>query len=718
MATSSAPIVYAELAPHSLHLAVVSGNKVTEFRAFALDAKTEIAAFVTEHKLAGVVRASLVGKRNFIHLSTESESGSIRQAGPLRNHLAALPHGFDSAPTAVVCDAANGGALDAARTTPWLLAALEKSALDAARETLGSLGLTPADLTIATPLYLGVIAGSLARGEVALVLIPGEEEASLVWVSSEGVQAVASAPLGYGQIFEAVQKGLGLKFKAAAGKLFYNPNYDFSDTAPAITQALAGLLRPSLEGSPARILHVASTTPAQAWLGSGLASALGLRVWVPDVAAVSARLGLNVASGGCNAGCVGLLALAGAGTADAPWVQPTLDALAERPPVRAKTAAPFARGNSVPPLAAVEKVQVVVEEAKPKNAAVSAAQPVAVAAAPATKRVEQTSAAPALVQAQAQKPAAAIVAPARVSPPPARKSNKGPIMIGGAVALVASVVGLAMHFRSPRERKVEPAVPAQAAPAAVPVSSPAPAPAPVVPAAPVSKPAPVAAVPAPVPVETPAQSAPAPDTSAADTRRFSNARYKLEVTEKGFIQALASARDEVLVESAAGITLQGSYVGTDGRRKWFNVGGVDDAGYAATVKKSVVDGATVFDVKVTHPRFELAQTFTCLESSVKVRAQFTPINLRDPRGVIAAVHSVRLSPVALDSSLRMRPASDSFTYSMKAGAFIVGFDPAVWARDGANGRQTVVAGENGVAFHFMEATDASRRELNYELTLP
>src|SRR5690606_26722401 len=148
---------------------------------------------------------------------------------------------------------------------------------------------------------------------------------------------------------------------------------------------------------------------------------------------------------------------------------------------------------------------------------------------------------------------------------------------------------------------------------------------------------------------------------------FGNDRYRLEVTEKGFIQALATPRDEVLVESAAGISLQGSYVGTDGRRKWFNVGGVDDAGYQATVKKSVRDGATVFDVKVTHPRFELEQTFRCLPDAVKVSAKFTPINLRDPRGVIAAVHSVRLSPVALIPSLRMRASADVFAYAMKAG---------------------------------------------------
>ncbi len=208
------------------------------------------------------------------------------------------------------------------------------------------------------------------------------------------------------------------------------------------------------------------------------------------------------------------------------------------------------------------------------------------------------------------------------------------------------------------------------------------------------------------------------DLSAADPRKFSNDRYRFEVTEKGFIQALSTTRDEVLVESAAGISLQGSYVGTDGRRKWFNVGGVDDMGYQATVKKSVKAGVTVFDVKVTHPRFELEQSFSCLADTVKVNARFTPINLRDPRGVIAAVHSVRLSPVALNPSLRMRASADLFAYAMKAGTLRVSFDNSVWARDGADGRQTIIAGENGVAFHFTESGDANRNTLNYEIGVP
>jgi hypothetical protein len=297
-----------------------------------------------------------------------------------------------------------------------------------------------------------------------------------------------------------------------------------------------------------------------------------------------------------------------------------------------------------------------------------------------------------------------LAAPSAVPAP--RKSNKGPVLIATTVGVVAAVVGLAAYFRRPPELPAERA----ATPAVSPAATPAPE-------AAKPAPAPVAAAPAPVVAPAPAAIVSA-DLSSADARRFGNERYRFEVTEKGFIQALASSRDEVLVESAAGISLQGSYVGTDGRRKWFNVGGVDDIGYQATVNKTVRDGVTVFDVKVTHPRFELAQTFSCLPDSIKVSAKFTPINLRDPRGVIAAVHSVRLSPVALNPSLRMRATSDGFAYAMKAGTLRINHDNATWARDGADGRQTIIAGENGAAFHFTETTEASRNTLNYEIVLP
>ncbi len=669
---SASNVAYAELAPHSIHLAVLAGRKLVAVRAFALEAKADLAAFVAEHQLTGTVRASFLGSKNFLHRSGEAESGAVRQPAALQGHAVKLPHGFSGAPSAVAVDAATGAAPDAARVSPWLLAAVDSSALAAAREVLISFGLSPADLTLAATAHLGAVAGSLSPGETALVLIPGEELAQLAWVTTEGVQAVAVAPVGYAKIYEAVQQGLGLKFKAAAGKLFYNESYDFGDAAPKIAEPLSAALKGVVADRAATHLHIAGLIPAQAWLVENVAKGIGLRAWAPAGSGLASRLGLDATGIALPASAAGLVQLAAAGSAEAAWVQPTLEALAARP----RTAVPFPADK---PSTTAQGNKAVTEPAKSVSGG----------------------------KAAAQSPVAGVSV--SESQPAARKSsNKGPIFIAAGVGLVAAVVGLAMHFRSPPSSgdhaKTTP-------PPAAPVStSPKPAPTPT----PVPTPAPT-----PPPVVVPPPAAPAPiDLFASDSRKFGNERYRFEVTDKGFIQALATPRDEVLVESAAGISLQGSYVGTDGRRKWFNVGGVDDVGYQATVKKSVKEGITTFDVKVTHPRFELEQSFQCLPEAIKVSARFTPVNLRDPRGVIAAVHSVRLSPVALNPSLRMRASADTFSYAMKAGTLGVKFDNTVWARDGADGRQTVIAGENGVAFHFTETSDANRNLLKYEIALP
>ncbi|MBC8009451.1 MAG: hypothetical protein H7067_05075 [Burkholderiales bacterium] len=669
---SALNLAFAELTPHSIQVAVLSGRKIIAARAFALDAKADIAAFVTEQQISGAVRASLIGPRNFLHRSADAESGAVRQPAALQAHASKLPHGFDSAPVGVAVDAASGTAPDAARATPWLLAAVDAKAFAIARETLTTLGLEPTDLTLAVPSHIGAVASSLAAGETALVLFPGEDDAQLAWVTSDGVQAVAAAPVGFADIYEAVQRGLGLKFKAAAGKLFYNETYDFADVAPKVAEPLAAALKISLTAHPATHLHFAGLTPSQAWLSEAVAKALGLHGWATTAAALGARLGLDAGSTALTATSAGLVQLAGAASAQAAWVPTTLDNLAARP----RTASPF----------------------PPKPAAASANS------APGSS-VAKPQASPAVVAVSVSEGAG------QSMPSPARKSNKGPILIAAGVGLVAVVVGVASHFRSPGTGPT-PVPPAATTPAE---NKPAPAPDKPVTPAPVVPPKPA---PAPVVVAPPVATVPSVDLSAAEARKFANDRYRFEVTEKGFIQALSTSRDEVLVESAAGISLQGSYVGTDGRRKWFNVGGVDDLGYQATVKKSVRDGVTVFDVKVTHPRFELEQTFVCQPNSVKVSAKFTPINLRDPRGVIAAVHSVRLSPVALNPSLRMRATADAFTYAMKSGMLGVSFENAVWARDGADGRQTIIAGENGVAFHFTETTEAARNSLNYEISVP
>ncbi len=664
MATASAtPAAFVELTPRTLHLAISSGGRIVALRAFPSDAKAAIAACVAEHQLGGSVRASLLANTPFIQLADGSDLAGERTPAALLAHAGAAPHGFDGTPCAVAVDAGTGTLPDATGTAPWLLAATDTKAIAAATRLLIELGLTPTSITLAAPAHVGAVAESLAPGETALVVLPGETGSHVIRVTAEGVQAVVTAPIGFSDIISAVQLGLGLKFKAAAAKLFYNEDYDFSEVAPKVAELLVNALRPALEGAPASYLHIAGLLPAQAWLIDRVAGALNLAAWTPPVSG-------GVAVQAANAGVVKLSA---AGAGDAPWVQSPLE---DAP----SPEAPAATAPAEPPPEPVPE-PVVVAPVAPR-AAVAAAKPIAKPAPPAAAKPPKP-------------PVAKVTTTPAATPEP--KSKAILIIAGSSIGALVAGIGLSVFFsgRSDPPDPQEPA-PIAATPGSMPRSA-------------------AVAAPTPAPLSQPL----VPDDQLpAETRKFRNARYHVEVTDKGFIQAHASSSDEVLVESAAGISLQGSYVGTDGRRKWFNSGGVDDAHYQATVNKSVVNGLTVFDVKVTHPRFELSQSFTCQLDSIKVSARFTPINLRDPRGAITAVHSVRVSPMALNPSMRMQPSDDSFVFSTKPGLLRTSFDATIWARDGAGGRRTVVAAENSVAFHFTETPANASQELVYELRIP
>jgi hypothetical protein len=351
MASPTSPnLAFAELAPHALHLAVISGRKIVAWHAFRPDAKSDIAAFVAEHKIAGLVRASLIGDRIHLHLSDASEASSLRQPSALQAHLPSLSHGFDGTPGGVVCDAASGRAVDPAGAGPWLLPAFDTAAFATLRETLGELGLAPVSFTVAAPAHIGAVASSLKGDETAAVIIPGADEAWLAWVSAKGVQSVSSIPLGFTQIFEAVQKGLGLKFRAAAGKLFFNDTYDFTEASAKICEFLVPALKPALDARPASSLHVAGLAAGQAWFASGLSSALGLNAWKATGSGIASQLGLDAGGEEIPFAAAGLLQLAAsAGSSSAPWVQPTLETLAAEALSKPKTAAPIPAAKAAAP---------------------------------------------------------------------------------------------------------------------------------------------------------------------------------------------------------------------------------------------------------------------------------------------------------------------------------------------------------------------------------
>jgi hypothetical protein len=710
-------LTYAELDLYSIQLAVVYDRSVVALNAFALDAKTEIANFIAEHKITGAIRASVLPAKNFLYLSDELVSSGIRQPSALQGYAGKLAHGFSSIPVSVVCDTCTGLAPDPGSISRWFLTAAEGVAFNSAKETLRGLGLPTDDITLALPINLGAIIKSIEPEQTVMVIIPGAEDASVVWVSHEGVQLIGNSPLGYDKIFEAVQLGLGLKFKAAATKLFFNPNYDFAEASFKVSTLLAERVKALTSESKTTHFHFMGLTPTQAWMTAEIARASGLKAWSPNSDSLAGRLKLDVGNIKFWPNSWGVVQMAAAGHTDAAWVQPSLDTLITRPVTPTKVSLPYASTKTAPfaitgnTSAGLDKTTVNKGGNQPKPVVAKPVAPKPVLVMPKPDFPVQAHAAVTEIN------AVPLLVPVVSNSETKSKGTKLPIFIVVGVVIVVLVVGLVLVLRKPKNHTASAAavVPSSQV-AADEVTQ-------TVAAVPVASKVVIAAVPLPSALVIPAGATgskvnlPA-DSTLRDARKFSNDRYKFEVSEKGFIQALSTPRDEILVESAAGMSLQGSYLTSDGRRKWFSVGGLDDVGYQAAVRKNVVDGLTRFDVKVVHPRFELVQIFTCLPESVQVTAKFSPLNLRDPRGEIVAIHSVRLSPAALNPSLRMKASEDNFSYAMKSGVLQVSFDNTVWGRDGKTGLQNIVASENGLAFHFTDSGDGARNTLSYSITMP
>ncbi|MFH1497314.1 MAG: hypothetical protein ABII82_05755, partial [Verrucomicrobiota bacterium] len=205
---------------------------------------------------------------------------------------------------------------------------------------------------------------------------------------------------------------------------------------------------------------------------------------------------------------------------------------------------------------------------------------------------------------------------------------------------------------------------------------------------------------------------------ARDPMSFKNSNYSFEVTDKGFIRKLANASNQVLIDSAGAVNLQGSYVTPEGRRVWFYAGGVGNSTYTASVQKGILGADIAFTVKITHPRFELTQVITCLEKSVKVEADFTPIKLQDERGSISAIYAIQLWPAALNAREEVKVIVGAARYPTQAGPLTLTYGGDAWQVGEKPGKQLVNIGDTGTAFYFTDVPESDRRKLTYEIALP
>ena len=718
MATQSTPRLLVELAPHSVQLALVdAGGRMQAFKE-CLPEAASVAAALAEIAPGGVparVQARLIAESGFVMRANEGEATSIRTVKSLLTRAEAAPHGLVAPLGVTAFDSATGQRVDTVGASPWVLAATATAQVDAAKSRLAGLGLNTADVRLALPARIGAVVTALQdMPEATRVLVwqIGEADAQLACVSAGGCEAAGTAAVGFAQIFEAVQAGLGLKFRAAAVKLFFNAGYDFGETAGPIAERLAALLRPaiaSLDCAPTA-LHVAGLPVGQEWLATAVATALDLAPLTPNLSAFCSQRGLGgeALGTGLPASALGLLFEAsGKAEPDAAWQPGWLDA--NTPAVAAP--APVAVKPVVKPVAPV----------KPAVAAAAAPAPVATPApVPVTAQPVPASSA-ALKPAAVVKPAAvAAAAPKPVAPAPVAK----PVVAESVRQPVAAVEPQAEAVEQPAEEVA--AVPLQAEPKKKPVALIAT----------------VAAILALGGVGVfmvmrgggdAGASASAPQLSAEDARlreeenarmlaeemktprSFRNERYSFEVSDRGFLRKLVGTGNRTLIDEFGWLELQGMLAGT---MKPFSAGTMADNDYVPSINKTVRDGKVVFEIKGTHPRFTIETLVTCLPSSIRFETVFKPINLNEARGSISGVYMVKMTRQSLSLGQRALIEPGAVTYSTQSGPVVMKFNGDVWGQAGEAGKQTFAVGSNLVFFYFAEAPDPKNYVLTGELALP
>jgi hypothetical protein len=702
--STPAPRLIVELAPHSLQFVVIAAdNRVLLHRDGAADAAAVTAA-LTEAGLTAPpaqVVALLVPHAGFVLRANAEEATSIRTVKSLLARADAAAPGLAAPLSVVAVDAGNGQRVETVGNAPWVLAGVSAEQLDETARRLEVLGLKATDVRLALPVGVGAVVTALQdMPESTRVLLwqIGATDAQLACVSAAGCEAAATVAAGFDHIFEAVQGGLGLKFRAAASKLFFNAAYDFSDTSGAIAERLAALLRPAIAalGCKPTALHVTGLPAGQAWLAKAVASALEIEVFAPKTDAFCTQCGLK---GDAPAGALGLLFQVSAGSA---WRQAWLDVNAAAPAPAPVAAAPA----PAPKIATAPKVAAPPAPVPTPVAAGSAAAPAPVAPKPkiVAPAPAPVAAAPVVV------PAKPVITPAPVIKPEAKPAEVAPVaevvaapeaetapgetavapvkkksgaLIGAVVAVV--VLGGAGAFFATKGGDAEPAA---------------------------------AAAPAPSVEEIRMREMEEARMLADELktpRSFRNERYSFEVSDRGFLRKLVGTGNKTLIDEFGWVELQGTITGTSTP---FYAGTMGDTDYRSSVNKSVKDGKVVFEMKGVHPRFTIETLVTCLPDKLKIETLFKPLNMQDSRGLIAGTYMVKMTRQSLSLGQRAVIEPGKISYSTQSGPVALNFNTDVWGQAGEEGKQTFMVGSNLVFFYFAGDGAPTGTKLTAELVMP
>ncbi len=279
-------------------------------------------------------------------------------------------------------------------------------------------------------------------------------ETTSYWLVAErsGVIAVRPSILTMDVLSEILREELGLRFKGAAAKLFFNDQYDFSEVLPKIGAKLTARLKQEFEALPqnASALVFCDGLPVQqAWFGGLLAESLGRRRLDLDAKKFfgDAGLGCGTEVPPLSPGWLGVLQTVRSS------VLPANIRLAEWRPLSDPAAAPAQESKSVATAAATPP---------PPPPTTKPAAPVSVSIPAPSKPTAQTPA----KAVPASKPVPAVVeAPARPSTPaPVAVSEKAAPGAKAAVKTPGSVIAQPSPSSTAAAQKSAPVQPAKAEP--------------------------------------------------------------------------------------------------------------------------------------------------------------------------------------------------------------------------------------------------------------
>jgi len=414
-------------------------------------------------------------KSRLFHLATGEEAKRHPGLAGAQKFASSQPQFAGLPPTWFTALQARDGA--APVTNPWLL---EVASTAAHPSTITVLETARPKTMRSVSASFNAVGALIAASATPVWLIEiGELASHALLVSRSGVLASGPVSLNADRIAEAVQTELGLKFRGSALKLFFNPDYDFSEVGPKIAARLAVALKTELtalrgvNAAPAA-LTCAGLPAGQQWFTAQFAAALGCTPFVPDLKTTSITFASPELEATLSPAWFGLLRLiVGASRSEpiTPWWQAewikidaqvavAAPAASVAPPAKAPTPAPTPAPAVVAPKSAAPTPPVAKPAAPTKPAASTPAASASSASYPPKPAPAAKQATPSKKnEAPAPKSAPAPVAPStraaalEADEPAAPETPifKKPLVLGAAALVVLIAVGGFFYMQSQKQ---------------------------------------------------------------------------------------------------------------------------------------------------------------------------------------------------------------------------------------------------------------------------